>query len=78
MRTKLQGVRLFGVTVGEGWLRPQKQKVDAIVSMAKPHTKKQLRQFLGLVGYYSHFIRDFATQAAPLTDRLTKWSPDTL
>lgn len=39
-------------------MKPQKKKVEAILRATQPRTKKQLRQFLGLVGYYSHFIQD--------------------
>lgn len=58
--------------VGGSCLRPQTRKLEAIKQATLPCTKKQLRQFLGMVGYYSHFIKDFATHAAPLTDRLGK------
>ena len=48
-----------------------------------PETKKQVRSFLGLTGYYRKFIPHYATIAAPLSDltRKTKpmkvkWTPD--
>lgn len=51
------------------------KKVEVTLQAAWPHTKKQLRQFLGLVGYYSCFTPDFATQTAPLTNCFGKpWS----
>lgn len=68
----------LGYTVGEGQLKPQKSKVDTIATVARPSSKRQLCKCLGLVGYYSHFIQDFATHAAPLIDRLAMRSPDTL
>jgi ssRNA-specific RNase YbeY (16S rRNA maturation enzyme) len=38
--------------------------------------------FLGLVGYYHHFIKDFSTIAAPLTALLQKegfkWTEDAM
>ena len=36
-----------------------------------PKTKKEVRAFLGMVGYYRKFVANFATIAKPLTD-LTK------
>lgn len=48
-------------------------KVDAIHSYPVPTTKKKVRVFVGLVGWYSKFIPHFAERAAILTD-LTKAS----
>ncbi len=53
-------------------MRPHVSKVEAIVRSPKPRTKKEVRSFLGLVGWYRWFIPDFATIAAPLTDLLSK------
>lgn len=44
----------------------------------RPSRKKQLQQFLGFVGYYSHFIANFASTAGPLTDCLGKAEPDVI
>lgn len=43
-----------------------------------PITKKQLRSFLGLVGWYRKFIPHFATVTACLTDLLRKGKPNKL
>ncbi len=51
-----------------GELRPQVYKVEAILRSLKPRTKKEVRSFLGFVGWYRRFIPDFAMIAAPLTD----------
>ncbi len=58
--------------MGNGELRPQVSRVEAILRSPKPRTKKEVRSFLGLVGWYRLFIPDFATIAAPLTDALSK------
>ena len=48
-------------------------KVDAVQAFPIPRTNKQVRAFLGLMGYYRQFIPDYATIAVPLTN-LTKTS----
>jgi hypothetical protein len=46
-------------------------KIEAIKSWPIPRTLTQLQSFLGLVGFYQRFVRDFSTITAPLND-LTK------
>ena len=48
------------------------KKVAAIRDWPVPKTQRQVRGFLGLVGYYRRFIKGYATVAAPLTDLLRK------
>ena len=56
-------------------------KTHAIQHMNPPTTPKQVRAFLGLVGYYRKFIKGFAKIAKPLT-LLTRqqvkfdWTPE--
>jgi len=44
--------------------------------MAVPRTKKEVRSFLGLTGYYRQYIADYATIASPLTDLTRKSVPN--
>ena len=48
-------------------IRPLPSKTLAIKNMHPPKTSKQVCAFLGLVGYYRKFIRNFAKIAKPLT-----------
>ena len=58
----------LGFTVGRGCVKPQAQKVERIRNWPRPVTKKNIKSFVGLVAYYSHFINNFSMIAAPLYD----------
>ena len=64
----LEEAQYLGYTIGRGSVKPQLRKVEAIATWPKPATKKQVKTFLGLVGYYQCFIPHFATIAGPLHD----------
>ena len=46
-------------------------KVEAVVSWQRPRNVIEIRSFLGLAGYYRHFVQNFSSIVAPLT-RLTR------
>ena len=58
----------LGHVVGNGQVKPEMAKVEAVRKFPQPKTKRQVRAFLGLTGYYRKFIPHFASIAAPLTD----------
>ena len=60
------GHNIVGQTV-----RPQEDKIQAIRDAPRPSTKRQIKSFLGLAGFYRRFIPNFSSIASPLTD-LTK------
>ncbi len=74
-------VTYLGRIVGQGQVRPVGAKVEAVQKFSVPTTKKELMRFLGLVGYYRSFCRNFSIVVAPLTDLLRGkttfvWSPE--
>ena len=46
--------------VDEQGVRPDPERVEAIVNFPKPKTVKNLRQFLGSINFYRRFIPDAA------------------
>ena len=68
----------LGHVVGSGTVRPELSKVEAVETFPKPETKKQVRAFLGLTGYYRKFIPDYSTIATPLTDLTRKRGPNSI
>lgn len=69
-------VRYLGYTVGQGELQTDPEKVDKIRKASVPKSKKQVRAFLGLLGYYRKFIPGFSDMALPLTELTKKRSPE--
>ena len=54
-----------------GQVKPTEDKVRVIRDSTRPFTKKDVRSFLGLTGYYRRCIPSYADIADPLSD-LTK------
>ena len=68
--------RFLGHRVGMGLIKPSLHKVTAVMEFTRPQTKKQVRAFLGLAGYYRRFIPEFSLITAPLTELTKQIHPD--
>lgn len=65
-------VQYLGYVVGQNEVAPPDAKVEAIKLLAPPKNIKGVQRFLGMIGYYRRFIRNYSTVLAPLTDLLKK------
>lgn len=49
-------------------IKPQEKKVQAILNIAPPHNRCQLRRFIGFVQYYRDMYRNRSEILTPLTN----------
>ena len=59
-------VHYLGHLISADGIRPLKDKLDMIQDMPAPHSSKEVKQFLGLAGYYRKFVPHFADLSRPL------------
>ena len=65
-------IEYLGHIVGSGQVKPVAAKIEAIIALTPPSTRKQLMKFLGMAGYYRKFCPNFSVIATPLTNLLKK------
>ena len=61
---------LLGHVVSRSGLQVDSDKVQVILTLVAPKTVREVRGFLGCVGYYRRFIDNYAKVATPLTELL--------
>lgn len=62
----------LGHIISSEGIKPNPDKIHAIKKYPLPKTPKEIKQFLGLLGYYRKFIPDFARITKPMTQCLKK------
>ncbi|XP_060075036.1 uncharacterized protein LOC132554744 [Ylistrum balloti] len=65
----------LGHVVGHGSVKPDDRKIKVMTDFPLPQSKKGVRSFLGMTGYYRKFVKDYARIAEPLTDMLKSKEP---
>ncbi|GKE41979.1 putative reverse transcriptase domain-containing protein, partial [Tanacetum coccineum] len=65
-------VQFLGHVVDSQGIHIDPAKIESIKDRAMPTTPTEIRQFLGLVGYYRRFIEGFSKIAKPMTKMTQK------
>ncbi|KAJ9544986.1 hypothetical protein OSB04_024693 [Centaurea solstitialis] len=63
----IREVQFLGHVVNKGGIHVDPAKVEAVKKWEAPKTPAEIRQFLGLAGYYRRFIANLSKIAQPLT-----------
>lgn len=66
----LNRIDYLGYVIEEGTLHINPDKIQAVAEFPVPKTRKQLRRFLGMTGWYQRFISQYSTVIFPLTELL--------
>nr|GEW73113.1 hypothetical protein [Tanacetum cinerariifolium] len=77
----LDSVKFLGHVINSQGVHVDPAKVEAIKSWTAPKSPTEVRQFLGLAGYYQRFIKGFSLISKPLTkltqnNKTYKWGKE--
>ncbi|GKF42068.1 putative reverse transcriptase domain-containing protein, partial [Tanacetum coccineum] len=64
--------RFLGHLIDSQGIHVDPAKIEAVKNWVSPTTPTEIRQFLGLAGYYQRFIKDFSKIAKSLTELTQK------
>lgn len=74
-------LRYLGYLVDKKGLRPDPEKVEAIVNIPPPKNINEVRRFVGTASWYRRFVPEFSSVLAPILNLTKKnvkfnWTPD--
>jgi hypothetical protein len=70
-----QEIEYLGYWLTRQGIQPQPKKVEAILRISPPKTKRQLRRFIGMVNFYRDMWKRRSHILAPLTSMVSKDVP---
>ena len=65
-------IAYLGHIITQSGVKPDPKKIDAVKNFPIPKNQKNIKRFLGLIGYYRRFIQDFAKIAKVLNNLFKK------
>ncbi|KAD5961707.1 hypothetical protein E3N88_13180 [Mikania micrantha] len=71
----LREVQFLGHVVNQNGIQVDPSKIQTVKQWETPRTPTEIRQLLGLAGYYRRFIKNFSKIALPLTTLTQKNQP---
>ena len=71
----VEEVDYLGFRLTPNGVLPQPKKVQSILAMTRPTSRKQLRRFIGMVNFYRYMWRKRSHVLAPLADLTSKTTP---
>lgn len=73
---KLEGpvsrIKFIGRIFDSNGQHPDDMKVEAIKNIPTPKTVKEVRSLVGVVTWYSHFVKDFSSLMTPITSLIKR------
>lgn len=74
-------IEYLGRVIANGEVRPSPDKIKALVNSQAPQNVKQVRQLLGLAGYFRKYIADYSLMTACIANLTRKdvqfnWGPE--
>eukprot|EP00957_Ditylum_brightwellii_P210034 15364499-Ditylum_brightwellii.AAC.1 len=70
-----QELEYLGHWVTKQGIKPLQKKVEAILTITPPKTKKQLHSFIGMINYYHNMEHGHSKILAPLASLIPKATP---
>ena len=65
-RFKLTSLNLLGYNISHRQIKPDSERLQALIDLPAPQTPKKLKRTNGLFAYYSRWITQFSKKVGPL------------